>query len=294
MSRAEFYREPWIHPAYFKSTVTLHSASNSVSVSANDGTGALHFQGRSSSEHPLLYQLFFQEDDDHPFPDDLQLGSYITSTMVSRDPPLRSLVFNMPVEGSYVLEAINESEETLFKLVIYCYGDTKMNRPFPGGGNIGYGYTEAAEKAGLQEASRVEGVVVARPGDKVTWRFSKSRDHANHSPLAPAEGERVRMLQRFTARMRQEGRRDRDLARRVKVEEEGEELVVKATVPFGDKDAKAALQIDALDENDVTTNVVNYLFTSDASMAATAALRTTPEQVRQLHPPPPLSAPLPP
>ena len=277
LTEEQFLDEPWFHPPYFFSPVRLKPGCG-VSVQAKDGQGNVMLEGQFTKEHPLLYNLYFKEEAGKTFPDDLQLESYITTTVVSRKPPMRSVFFTLPVTGTYILELINESDETLCKLLIHCFGDVKKNQPFLGSSDIGYGFQETAQEAGLEDASREEGMIVAREGDKVKWRFTKTSCKPRQIPV-PADGEKVNLKSRFTARVLQGGGRP-DLSNKyLKVEEEEGELVVEAKVPCGSKSFQLAVQIHARDDEQGLTNAANYLVTSDTGMVAAAAGRTYVEQV---------------
>ena len=278
LTRQQFLDEPWLHPPYFSSPLRITPGYRKC-LQAQDGEGSVLFEGQVTEGHLFRYNLYFIEDKETSFPDDLQLESFITITVVSKTPRMRSVFFRLPVTGTYVLEPINESGETLCKLLINCFGDTQKNQPFPGSSGIGYGFQEPALEAGLDDASREEGMIVVREGDKVRFRFGTSLPEKRHAPVA-AEGERVALKSRFEARLIQGGGRGPGTSNRhVKVEEEEGKLVVEARVPHGSKDFQIAVQIHARDEKGLT-NAANYLLTSDAGMVAKAARRTFAEQVR--------------
>ena len=81
----------------------------------------------------------------------------------------------LPAVGIYKLQILDKEGLTLCDLRIHCTGKIEAQRRFPETPEKGYGFSQEAIDAGLVDPSREEGMVVAKEGEKIRFRFRTNR-----------------------------------------------------------------------------------------------------------------------
>ena len=174
----------------------------------------------------------------------------------------------LPVCGIYKIDITGHHQSVTHVLVSFlliCKSASPEPRPFPSAPENGFGYDQVAEDAGLTEPSHPDGVVLAKEGEAINFRFRVQR------------GVDVR------PKLRHGSCRPEDLAGRLKIRRDAGDLTVGVVVPTDDPNPEYSLEFyvprddrrqrgtfqseqeeDEDKENlDGFFNVLSYLLTSD-------------------------------
>ncbi|KAK7474116.1 hypothetical protein BaRGS_00034645 [Batillaria attramentaria] len=192
---------------------------------APEGRACILFDKLPEGDVTINYTLFYDENKSkRKFPDDKQVEEYVVKM---KSPDTRFLLLRLPLNGIYYLKLKDVKNTKLCELRIDVTGVGKTQKRFPAVPELGYGFSQEAVQAGLLDPSRDEGVLVAREGEKVRFRFRTRK------PLDV----RARLVHSILP--------SQELENRLTQEEEEDTITIHVKVPYEANNPEFALQIDA-------------------------------------------------
>lgn len=210
------------------------------------GQCEISFEHQESLNVKLDYVLFFDEKNSKDkFPQQLQLDHYVIHSVGKMS---KSLVIRFPVVGIYKIDIIaikNQSNLIICSFRLDCDGCLKKVQPYPLNPEIGFGYSNKAESAGLTRPSQSKGVLVVRQSERVLFNF-----------------QRIEKIQ-LQAVLVHKDKSSSALAPYIKKEESGNNVTIAVTVPGHAQNPEYALQINTRKQGSKAKfeNVINYLLT---------------------------------
>ncbi|XP_076455420.1 uncharacterized protein LOC143290002 [Babylonia areolata] len=180
----EFVDTPRFAEEYFRSDWELVTANTGVLV-AKEGTCKIAFMHPTEDVHyaSLTYNLYFNAaESPKPLSEELQIDRYVVTDSRLGE---KSLVTRLPQVGVYRLEVagiLNDTLTPLGEFRVECRSIKTTPQPFPDMCNE-IGYTETAAIQGLEQPTHEEGIVEAKPGDKLQFgfKFNKPQPRKFHA-----------------------------------------------------------------------------------------------------------------
>ncbi|XP_076464058.1 hillarin-like [Babylonia areolata] len=247
-SKEKFIKTPAVTWKYLGTAWHLAEKHEAI-VEAPGGRCCVSMDQMPEEQCAIRYKLFYNEKRSKKrFPDKLQLDNFVKTV---RSKGQLSVTTRLPETGIYLLKIMDGEKEELCELLIKSTGKTKAAVPFPPIPDTGLGFSQAAIDAGLVDPSREDGLVVAREGDKVRFRF------------------RTKKPMEIVTRLVHSVLPSQQLDHRVALEEENGVITINVKVPWHANNPEFSLQVDAKpkdSEEEQLVNVLNYLLTSDREL----------------------------
>ncbi|XP_070187830.1 hillarin-like isoform X2 [Littorina saxatilis] len=242
-----FMTTPKFYEAYLHSSWHL-ADKHKLFEEAAGGRCRITFDKMPEKSRGIKYQLFFNEEKSKGnLPKDLQLTNYV---ITEKTMTTQSFAIRLPVVGIYEIRMFDNDMNNLCDMGLKCTGKIGKQKPFPDIPEKGFGFSQEAVDSGLVNASREEGLVVAREGEKVRFKFRTSQ------PLDV----QARLVHRFL--------QSQELESRVTQEEDGNTVTVTVKVPYHAQNPEFTLQVNAKTKDSEADfmNVLNYLLTPDKQL----------------------------
>ncbi|XP_070182533.1 uncharacterized protein [Littorina saxatilis] len=242
-----FMTTPKFYEAYLHSSWHL-AGKHKLFEEAAGGRCRITFDKIPERSRGIKYKLFFNEEGSKGnLPKDLQLTNYV---ITEKTMTTQSLVIRLPVVGVYEIRMFDNDMNNLCDMGLKCTGKIGKQKPFPDIPEKGFGFSQEAVDSGLVEASREEGLVVAREGETVRFKFRTSQ------PLDV----QARLVHRFL--------QSQELESRVTQEEDGDTMTATVKVPYHAQNPEFTLQVNAKEKDSEADfmNVLNYLLTPDKQL----------------------------
>nr|KAG5706574.1 hypothetical protein BaRGS_028745 [Batillaria attramentaria] len=247
----KFVNVPHFKWAYFTSGLKL--VSEHAAILKCTKVCDVNFEHAPTKKFGLEYTLFFDEErSDDSLPVGLQLDRYVIELVDQKHKGLR---VRFPVRGIYKLNISCVTGYTRQIVAFRLENDsvTKDAQPFPINPQIGFGYGQKAEDAGLSKPSQVKGIMVVRQGEIVTFNFH------------------CRFKLDVQSLLVHKDQSASELAHHVTQDQSGDEVTITVNVPEHAQNPEYALQVNVRPEgtSGEFENVANYLLTHGKDTADT-------------------------
>ncbi|KAK7496946.1 hypothetical protein BaRGS_00011926 [Batillaria attramentaria] len=206
----------------------------------------VNFEHAATEKVGLDYALFFDEErSEDSLPEGLQLDRYVIELVDQKHKGMR---VRFPVRGIYKLDIKCITGYVKSQIVAFRLDNdsvTEDAQPFPINPEIGFGYGQKAEDAGLSKPSQVKGIMVVRQGERIKFQFRCTEKLEIQSLLVHKDQSAS------------------ELAHHVAQDKSGDEVTITVNVPEHAQNPEYALQVNVRPEgtSGEFENVANYLLT---------------------------------
>nr|KAG5706575.1 hypothetical protein BaRGS_028746 [Batillaria attramentaria] len=243
-SMYKFVNVPHFEWEYFTSGLKL--VSEHAAILKCKKVCDVNFEHAATEKVGLDYALFFDEErSEDSLPEGLQLDRYVIELVDQKHKGMR---VRFPVRGIYKLDIKCITGYVKSQIVAFRLDNdsvTEDAQPFPINPEIGFGYGQKAEDAGLSKPSQVKGIMVVRQGERIKFQFRCTEKLEIQSLLVHKDQSAS------------------ELAHHVAQDKSGDEVTITVNVPEHAQNPEYALQVNVRPEgtSGEFENVANYLLT---------------------------------